>query len=97
MNSSFNGKRKMLRKSLQHIRTSLEIEEALANAGLPATVNDINALNLLNFFPCYYHTDNYILTIKTIIVQSRPEELTLDDFVNLHNLIQTSETMMKTI
>ncbi|KAK9273377.1 hypothetical protein L1049_018187 [Liquidambar formosana] len=55
VNSAFNGKRKMLRRSLQHICTSLEIEEALGNAGLPAT--------------------------------SRPEELTLDDFVRLHNLI----------
>ncbi|XP_021904503.1 ribosomal RNA small subunit methyltransferase, chloroplastic-like [Carica papaya] len=55
VNSAFNGKRKMLRKSLQHICTSLEIESALGIAGLPAT--------------------------------SRPEELTLDDFVKLHNII----------
>ncbi|KAJ0110974.1 hypothetical protein Patl1_00355 [Pistacia atlantica] len=55
VNSAFNGKRKMLRKSLQHICTSLVIEEALGDVGLPAT--------------------------------SRPEELTLDDFVRLHNLI----------
>ncbi|XP_010540259.1 PREDICTED: ribosomal RNA small subunit methyltransferase, chloroplastic [Tarenaya hassleriana] len=55
VNSAFNGKRKMLRKSLQHISPSLEIEKALGDAGLPAT--------------------------------SRPEELTLDDFVKLHNLI----------
>ncbi|TKY65508.1 Ribosomal RNA small subunit methyltransferase [Spatholobus suberectus] len=55
VNSAFNEKRKMLRKSLQHICTSLEIEEALTSIGLLAT--------------------------------SRPEELTLDDFVKLHNLI----------
>ncbi|KAG6666734.1 ribosomal RNA small subunit methyltransferase, chloroplastic [Carya illinoinensis] len=55
VNSAFNGKRKMLRRSLQHICTSLEIEQALGRFGLPAT--------------------------------SRPEELTLDDFVKLHNLI----------
>ncbi|KAM3698604.1 hypothetical protein ACJW31_06G200500 [Castanea mollissima] len=55
VNSAFNGKRKMLRKSLQHICTSIEIEEALGSVGLPAT--------------------------------SRPEELTMDDFVKLHNLI----------
>ncbi|KAH7849192.1 hypothetical protein Vadar_014354 [Vaccinium darrowii] len=55
VNSAFNGKRKMLRRSLQHFCTSLEIEAALENVGLPAT--------------------------------SRPEELTLDDFVKLHNLI----------
>lgn len=55
VNSAFNGKRKMLRKSLQHITSSLEIEEALVNIGLPAT--------------------------------SRPEELTLEDFVKLHNSI----------
>ncbi|XXG67232.1 hypothetical protein AAC387_Pa06g0626 [Persea americana] len=55
VNSAFNGKRKMLRRSLQHIITPFEIERALENAGLPVT--------------------------------SRPEELTLDDFVRLHNLI----------
>uniref|UniRef100_A0A7N2R9N1 rRNA adenine N(6)-methyltransferase n=1 Tax=Quercus lobata TaxID=97700 RepID=A0A7N2R9N1_QUELO len=55
VNSAFNGKRKMLRKSLQHICTPIEIEEALGSVGLPAT--------------------------------SRPEELTMDDFVKLHNLI----------
>ncbi|XP_027351626.1 ribosomal RNA small subunit methyltransferase, chloroplastic isoform X2 [Abrus precatorius] len=55
VNSAFNEKRKMLRKSLQHISASLEIEEALTSIGLLAT--------------------------------SRPEELTLDDFVKLHNLI----------
>ncbi|XP_073038511.1 ribosomal RNA small subunit methyltransferase, chloroplastic isoform X2 [Primulina eburnea] len=55
VNSAFNGKRKMLRKSLQHICSPPDIEAALCNAGLPAT--------------------------------SRPEELTLEDFVKLHNLI----------
>ncbi|KAI7748618.1 hypothetical protein M8C21_012418 [Ambrosia artemisiifolia] len=55
VNSAFNGKRKMLRKTLQHIKPSSEIEEALVNVGLAAT--------------------------------SRPEELTLEDFVKLHNLI----------
>ncbi|KAK7374204.1 hypothetical protein VNO80_07631 [Phaseolus coccineus] len=55
VNSAFNEKRKMLRKSLQHICTALEIEEALTSIGLLAT--------------------------------SRPEELTLDDFVKLHNMI----------
>jgi 16S rRNA A1518/A1519 N6-dimethyltransferase RsmA/KsgA/DIM1 with predicted DNA glycosylase/AP lyase activity len=55
VNSAFNGKRKMLRKSLQHISSSPDIEKALGVAGLPAT--------------------------------SRPEELTLDDFVKLHNVI----------
>ncbi|KAL8208004.1 hypothetical protein R6Q57_007416 [Mikania cordata] len=55
VNSAFNGKRKMLRKTLQHIKPSLEIEEALVTAGLAAT--------------------------------SRPEELTLEDFVKLYTLI----------
>ncbi|KAF4386780.1 hypothetical protein F8388_006735 [Cannabis sativa] len=55
INSAFNGKRKMLRKSLQHICSSTEIENALDSIGLPAT--------------------------------SRPGELTVDDFVKLHNLI----------
>ncbi|KAI4354974.1 hypothetical protein L6164_003794 [Bauhinia variegata] len=58
VNSAFNGKRKMLRKSLQHMCTSLEIEQALRSINLPDT--------------------------------SRPEELTLDDFVKLHNLIVKS-------
>jgi ribosomal RNA small subunit methyltransferase A len=55
VNSAFNGKRKMLRKSLQHICTAAEIEDALTKLNLLAT--------------------------------SRPEELTLDDFVKLHELI----------
>ncbi|EOA38205.1 hypothetical protein CARUB_v10009683mg [Capsella rubella] len=55
VNSAFNGKRKMLRKSLQHISSSPDIEKALGVVGLPVT--------------------------------SRPEELTLDDFVKLHNVI----------
>ncbi|XP_054784669.1 ribosomal RNA small subunit methyltransferase, chloroplastic [Prosopis cineraria] len=37
VNSAFNGKRKMLRKSLQHICTSTEIEEALKRMDLPTT------------------------------------------------------------
>ncbi|XP_059312816.1 ribosomal RNA small subunit methyltransferase, chloroplastic-like isoform X2 [Lycium ferocissimum] len=37
VNCAFNGKRKMLRKTLQHICPSLEIEEALVSAGLPST------------------------------------------------------------
>ncbi|XP_070681339.1 ribosomal RNA small subunit methyltransferase, chloroplastic isoform X2 [Malus domestica] len=55
VNSAFNGKRKMLRRSLQHICTPMEIENALGTVGRPAT--------------------------------SRPEELSTDDFVKLHNLI----------
>lgn len=55
VNSAFNGKRKMLRRSLQHVSPSLETEKALEVLGLPVT--------------------------------SRPEELTVDDFVKLHNLI----------
>lgn len=55
INSAFNGKRKMLRKTLVHLCASSEIEDALRNLGLPVT--------------------------------SRPEELTMSDFVNLHNLI----------
>ncbi|KAG6432405.1 hypothetical protein SASPL_103981 [Salvia splendens] len=58
VNSAFNGKRKMLRKSLHHICPSPDIEAALCALNLPPT--------------------------------SRPEELTLDDFVKLHNLIVDS-------
>lgn len=39
MNSAFNGKRKMLRKSLQHISPSPDTEAALREIGLPATVS----------------------------------------------------------
>ncbi|KAJ3685731.1 hypothetical protein LUZ61_014895 [Rhynchospora tenuis] len=53
VNSAFNGKRKMLRKSLHHLCSPPEIESALDSIGLPTT--------------------------------SRPCELTLDDFVRLHN------------
>ncbi|KAL3829620.1 hypothetical protein ACJIZ3_018422 [Penstemon smallii] len=55
VNSAFNGKRKMLRKSLQHICPSPDTEAALCTIGLLPT--------------------------------SRPEELTLEDFVKLHDLI----------
>ncbi|XP_021314185.1 ribosomal RNA small subunit methyltransferase, chloroplastic isoform X2 [Sorghum bicolor] len=37
VNSAFMGKRKMLRKSLQHLCSSSEIEAALDNIGLPVT------------------------------------------------------------
>ncbi|KAL6005573.1 hypothetical protein ACLOJK_006140 [Asimina triloba] len=47
VNSAFNGKRKMLRKSLQHICTSIEIEKALEDAGLPATEYKIVFFSLL--------------------------------------------------
>ncbi|KAK4748454.1 hypothetical protein SAY87_015040 [Trapa incisa] len=53
--SAFNGKRKMLRKSLQHLNTAVDIENALVGIGLPSN--------------------------------SRPEDLTMDDFVQLHNMI----------
>jgi len=39
VNSAFNGKRKMLRKSLQHLCSSSEIEAALHKIGLPVTVS----------------------------------------------------------
>eukprot|EP01018_Ginkgo_biloba_P016830 Gb_34282 [translate_table: standard] len=55
VNCAFNGKRKMLRKSLQHLYTSPNIESALKSLSLPET--------------------------------SRPEELLMDDFVSLHNLL----------
>ncbi|XP_027108233.1 ribosomal RNA small subunit methyltransferase, chloroplastic isoform X1 [Coffea arabica] len=55
VNSAFNGKRKMLRKTLQHICPPTEIEAALSEVGFQTT--------------------------------SRPEELALEDFVKLHNLI----------
>ncbi|KAE8769739.1 Ribosomal RNA small subunit methyltransferase A [Hordeum vulgare] len=42
VNSVFNGKRKMLRKSLQHLYSSVQIEAALTNIGLPPTLYDIS-------------------------------------------------------
>jgi len=44
----------MLRKSLQHICTSLEIEEALTSIGLLATVSDQCVQLLFNFFVCFF-------------------------------------------
>lgn len=44
VNSAFNGKRKMLRKSLQHLCSSSEIEAALANIGLPVTARPSDLL-----------------------------------------------------
>ncbi|KAL0379592.1 UNVERIFIED_CONTAM: Ribosomal RNA small subunit methyltransferase, chloroplastic [Sesamum angustifolium] len=43
VNSAFNGKRKMLRKSLQHICPSPEIEAALCAAGLPPLQDQKNS------------------------------------------------------
>ncbi|KAK8952537.1 hypothetical protein KSP39_PZI003823 [Platanthera zijinensis] len=62
VNSAFNEKRKMLRKSLQHICAASEIEHALTTIGLQAT--------------------------------ARPQELGLEDFVRLHNLISEPEQSM---
>ncbi|KAG0474187.1 hypothetical protein HPP92_016044 [Vanilla planifolia] len=56
--SAFNGKRKMLRKSLQHICSAQEIEDALKTISLPVT--------------------------------ARPQELSLEDFVRLYNIISKS-------
>ncbi|KAL5208446.1 hypothetical protein ABZP36_032881 [Zizania latifolia] len=44
VNSAFNGKRKMLRKSLQHLCSSAEIEAALTNIGLPVTARPSDLL-----------------------------------------------------
>ncbi|KAJ7281168.1 hypothetical protein O6H91_Y368000 [Diphasiastrum complanatum] len=60
VNSAFNSKRKMLRKSLQHIFCSSDIQSALSQVGLPET--------------------------------SRPGELTLDQFVELHNVLRLHQT-----
>ncbi|ERN19378.1 hypothetical protein AMTR_s00069p00137360 [Amborella trichopoda] len=46
VNSAFNGKRKMLRRSLQHFYASDAIEEALSNMGLPTTT-DLDLLQML--------------------------------------------------
>ncbi|KAJ1277636.1 hypothetical protein BS78_04G018500 [Paspalum vaginatum] len=54
VNSAFNGKRKMLRKSLQHIRSSSEIEAALHNIGLPVTARPSDLI-LDDFVRLYNH------------------------------------------
>ncbi|XP_020701643.1 ribosomal RNA small subunit methyltransferase, chloroplastic isoform X3 [Dendrobium catenatum] len=59
VNSAFNGKRKMLRKSLQHICSAPKIEDALREVGLQET--------------------------------ARPQELTLEDFVRLYNLLSKTD------
>lgn len=61
VNSAFNGKRKMLRKSLQHLHSPEATKSALTSIGLLET--------------------------------ARPEELTLDQFVALHNTLNDPETI----
>lgn len=74
----------MLRKSLQHICPSTDIEAALSASNLPPTVS-------FTYFP--YKAQNFLpypdfgLFQSDSWLQSRPEELTLQDFVQLHNLI----------
>lgn len=92
----------MLRKSLQHLCTSLEIEKALGDVGLPATVCIIvlcqSFISPFFFFHkkgplvelfvcCKFLSSIYLNVFLQSFMQSRPEELTLDDFVKLHNLI----------
>lgn len=60
VNSAFNGKRKMLRKSLQHLHTPATTQAALTSIGLLET--------------------------------ARPDELTLDQFVALHNALSKQMT-----
>lgn len=58
VNTAFDEKRKMLRKTLQHMCSSSEIQKALESIGVPPT--------------------------------ARPEELTMENFVSLHNFIAKS-------
>lgn len=80
----------MLRKSLQHICPSVEIEAALITIGQPVTVSRLfgynNSFSLKLFFFSFYLLllFNYF---TLFLLQARPEELTMDDFVSLHNLI----------
>lgn len=60
VNSAFNGKRKMLRNSLQHLHSPAVTQAALTSIGLLET--------------------------------ARPEELTLDQFVALHNALTQQST-----
>lgn len=65
VNSAFNEKRKMIRKSLQHICTSVEIEEALENIGLLSTVSYQCVLLLLIF--CFSRISlTHVLLIFTV-------------------------------
>ncbi|PAN03737.1 hypothetical protein PAHAL_1G018100 [Panicum hallii] len=54
VNSAFNGKRKMLRKSLQHLCSSSEIEAALHKIGLPVTARPSD-LKLDDFVRLHSH------------------------------------------
>lgn len=79
----------MLRRSLQHICSALEIEAALMNVGLPTTVSPLWA-KLIGFFFFFWLAELVMLILfyeSELFFQSRPEELTLDDFVKLHNEI----------
>lgn len=57
VNSAFNGKRKMLRKSLQHLCSSAEIEAALSNIGHPVTARPSD-LMLDDFVRLHNHLAN---------------------------------------
>lgn len=70
----------------------MEIENALGNVGRPATV--LIAISLLTNYvgkglhkllPLEIQSTNFFVLI--VLLQSRPEELSMDDFVKLHNLI----------
>lgn len=79
----------MLRKSLQHICPSVEIEAALITIGQPVTVSGYNnsfSLKLIYLF-IYFYLLLLFNYFTLFLLQARPEELTLDDFVSLHNLI----------
>lgn len=65
VNSAFMGKRKMLRKSLQHICSSSEIEAALDNIGLPVTVS-FRSLLLRPLLPLSLRACAVVLTCQLL-------------------------------
>lgn len=66
VNSAFNGKRKMLRKSLQHICTSSEIEKALEDSSLPPTVRHIYLYSAYFLFPQNLLIDFFIFDLFAV-------------------------------
>ncbi|EMS59674.1 Ribosomal RNA small subunit methyltransferase A [Triticum urartu] len=60
VNSAFNGKRKMLRKSLQHLCSSADIEAALTNIDLPPTARP-SELGMDDFVRLHNHLGKIML------------------------------------
>ncbi|OIV98749.1 hypothetical protein TanjilG_24920 [Lupinus angustifolius] len=98
VNSAFNEKRKMLRKSLQHICTSLETEEALTSIGLLATFEIllVDHQDLVMQLETLLTCNRYLM--KQIEIVSLDHRDTMKQFETLlvkhHYLMNNFETLL---